>query len=939
VINHARGQRPQLTVLSAAVALVLQAAAPQLQAQAPNVAPPDQAEQNEPSTPPRDEARQMDTISVTYRGSLNAAILDKRAEVGQVDTIVAEDIGKFPDLNLAESLQRIPGVAITRDAGEGRNISVRGLGPQFTRIRINGMEAMSTTGGTDSSGGVNRDRSFDFNVFASELFNSITVRKTASAEVDEGSLGATVDLQVARPFDYPGFTAVASTQASYGDLSGDWNPRAAALISNTWADGRFGALVSIAYTERDLVEEGHSTVRWDRGTSSGNFAASSPFAPARGADVFHPRLPRYGVLEHSQERIGATTSLQFRPGDRTLFTLDALHARFDATRAENFLQAQSFSRAGNGKPQTVVIDGAVDGRGNLIYGVFNNVDLRSEARYDELATRFNQFTLSGNHEVNDRFRIDGMLGYSKSEFDNPIQTTITIDRANSNGYSWDYRGNDRLPLINYGFDVTNPASWGWLPTSSTSQTSEIRLRPQTADNSFRTGRLDLAWDLSYAWTLKGGASLKSYTFETTELRRASETNVPPLPAGANLAGLTRLISLHGLNVPAGTPTTWLIPNLTSFANLFDIYCNCGIFALSPDGARGNNRKVEEEDTAVYLQADLDTQLRDMPLRASFGVRWVETDQSSTGIGLVAGTPTTITVDRSYTDTLPSLNVALDVTDDFVVRFGAAKVMARPGLGSLSPGVNISVSGSARTVSGQNPLLNPFRATTYDLGFEWYFAPESLLSLALFHKDIDSFVQTTRQTGTFDQNPFGLPVSLLPPNVSPQDTFEFTFPVNTPGGPLKGFEVSYQQPFTFLPGIWQRFGTQLNYTHVESKITYLTATGAVAAREDLTGLSGKSYNATLYYEDDRFGARVSMAHRDDYLTTVPGRNGSDVEGTRGTTTVDASASYRWSDAVEFTFEGLNLTNEFNDQWVDSVGDRVSVYHQTGRVYIFGVRVKF
>src|SRR5712671_7314822 len=142
-----------------------------------------------------------------FRVSLEKALDEKKLSTAAIDTIKAEDIAKFPDSNLAESLQRIPGVSISRDAGEGRNLTVRGLGAQFTRVRINGMEALTTTGATDSSGGNNRDRPFDFNVFASELFGSITARKTASADVDEGSLGATVDLQTARPFDYRGFTS------------------------------------------------------------------------------------------------------------------------------------------------------------------------------------------------------------------------------------------------------------------------------------------------------------------------------------------------------------------------------------------------------------------------------------------------------------------------------------------------------------------------------------------------------------------------------------------------------------------------------------------------------------------------------------------------------------------------------------------------------------
>ncbi len=219
---------------------------------------------------PTDAAGSAETIEevvVTgFRASLNKALDAKQEQVGAIDMIVAEDIADFPDLNLAESLQRVPGVVIARDAGEGRQISVRGLGPQFTRVRINGIEAMSANGSTDASGGTNRGRSFDFNTFASELFNNITVRKTASAETEEGSLGATVDLRTGRPFDYDGLTVAGSVQAGYNDLTEDSDPRAAFLVSNTFADGKFGALLSVAYTSRKLADEGSSTVRWQPAT-------------------------------------------------------------------------------------------------------------------------------------------------------------------------------------------------------------------------------------------------------------------------------------------------------------------------------------------------------------------------------------------------------------------------------------------------------------------------------------------------------------------------------------------------------------------------------------------------------------------------------------------------------------------------------------------------
>ncbi len=932
-------RRPAMALLSAAIAIALYGLPASSRAQSTADAPvavaaeaeAEKAKQNEKS------ATEMEEIVVSFSQSLIKALDEKRAATGQIDVIVAEDIGKFPDLNLAESLQRIPGVSIARDAGEGRNISVRGLGPGFSRVRINGMEALTTTGGTDSSGGANRGRGFDFNVFASELFNTLAVRKTSSAEVEEGSLGATVDLTVARPFDYQDFTFVVSGQGGYNDLSDEFDPRAAMLISNTFADGTLGALLSVAYSERNLSEEGFSAVRWDSGTSSGGFAASSPFADARLATVFHPRIPRYGQLIHEQERLGVTTSLQWAPASGTLLTLDSMFGKFDAKRTENFLEAISFSRTGAaGKPATVVLDGEIDGRGNLVYGVFDNVDVRSESRYDELVTKFSQTSLNLDHEFTDRLRLNALVGMSRSNFQNPIQTTITLDRADTDGYSWDFRDNDRLPGIDYGFDVNDPANWRFAPGLS-----EIRLRPQSALNEFQTARSDLIFDISDNFVLKGGITWKEYKFTSHESRRASETLVPALPNGISLAELTRLTNFGaGLGLPTGNDQSWLIPDINAFAEALGIYSGQGIYAISQNvpSARGNNHVITEEDLSTYLQLDFFGDWGSVPIRGDVGIRQVNTDQTSSGFAVVNSTPVLVTVNRDYDDFLPSFNIAADLTDDLVLRFGAAKVMSRPGLGLLVPGVTVSVSGGSRTVTGGDPLLDPFRATTADLGLEWYFDEGALLSAALFYKDIESFVQTSRETRPY--NTSGLPESLLAgTGALPTDEFQFNIPINTPGGELSGFELSYQQPFNFLPEPWNGFGAIINYTFVESKIQYNTAAGAPSLRTDLVGLSEDAYNATVYFERDKYSIRLSAAYRDDYLTTVPGRNGADVEGTKGTFNLDMSAAYNFSENLEFVLEALNLTDEFNDQWVDSVGDRPSVYHHTGRQYYAGVRFRF
>jgi len=909
----------------------------------------------------------VEEIIVTgFRGSLNAALDVKRDAVGAVDAIVAEDIADFPDLNLAESLQRIPGVSIARDAGEGRTITVRGLSPEFTRVRLNGMEAMSANGGTDAAGGTNRGRGFDFNTFASEIFNSITVRKTSTADIDEGSLGATVELRTARPFDYEGATLVTSVQGMYNDLSDNLDPRAAFLISNTFADGRFGALLSVAYTERELQDVGASTVRWGR--PSGGFGGLAPGYSGSATlaelnQAFVPRIPRFDAYEHQQDRLGITASFQFAPTERTRINVDALYAEFNAERTEIFLEIPNFSSAANGilvadailRNDGTLANGAP--KNTLVYGVFNNVDIRSEQRFDELTTEFTQFSIDGTHEITDSLRLGWYAGYSKADHDNPTQTTLLFDWNNIPSVTYDYRSG-RTPLISYGgVDLTSTVN-GTPQTGATSTVdsggwylSQVRLRPQATVNEFKSYQADLEWDLNDTFTLKGGVQFKQFEFETSEKRIDPSFCTPPGAPNSNaescaavpfrtipIADYSRIFTYPGdIEMAAGSTRSFRIPDIGAATQLFGL----NNIPLSPVPALGNNRGVEEDDLGFYVQLGMSTEIGGMPLRGNLGVRYVETEQSSYGYSFLSGDAVLIHADRKYSDTLPALNLALNVTDDFVVRFAAAKVMSRPGLGNVTPGGGVNVSGNNRVATLGNPNIDPTRAKAYDLSFEWYFAPESLLSLALFYKDIESRpVSISLTNQVFTNNPFGIPDSVAvaacgaTPNCAPDlPIWTFNTTVNGPGGDLKGFEISYQQPFTFLPGFWKNFGVILNYTGVESEITY------VNGRADLTGLSKSAYNATIYFETERFGARVSGAYRDEYLTQVPGRDANELEGVAEVFTVDASARFSVTENLDLTFEALNLTDEYEDQWVDYAADRLSYYHHTGRSYLFGARYKF
>ncbi len=941
----------------------------------------------------------VETVVISgYRASLETALNKKREDGGIVDVIKSEDIGKFPDTNLAEALQRVPGVVIDRDAGEGRSITVRGLGQDFTRVRINGVEGLATTGGTDSSGGANRSRGFDFNVFSADLFNSLTVRKSSSADVDEGSLGATVELQTSRPFDLKkGLTAVVGLKGQYNDLSGKATPKGNFLLSNTFADNKIGVLLSGAYSKRQLLEEGFSTVRWDNGPSSGGWCppqgatiatgttlpsgstattcgpaaqgvlraantteSIAAYNDASNAANFHPRLPRYGRLTHEQERLGLTGSFQIKPAQGSLVTLDMLYSKLDATRQEDFLEAISFSRSlsQGGKPQTTVVSNIYDANGSLLYGKYNGVDIRSESRFDRLTTTFTQPTLTLEQDIGNTVKLTAKIGRATSKFDNPIQTTTTLDAANVNGYEIDFRGNSRAPAINYGTVNPSDLSTGLqiigVPVGSSSISnftpSEVRLRPNGVTNTSDLAHVDLAWDaIPDKLMLKFGGDYKKISFVSFESRRTVET-MNTVPVGTSPASLLTTLTGFGKgqSLPAGTPTAWVIPNLNAIASAYDIYCNClktgtaggpGDYTMSSienGNARGNNRSVTETDTGGFLMADFNTRLGGIPLRGNFGTRYVQTKMVADGY--LAATPAKqVTAENTYTDWLPSMNLSADLSRNVVVRAAAAKVMARPQLSNLSPGGTLSTSGTL-TYSGGNPMLKPFRADTFDTSVEWYHAKNAFVGLGLFQKNIKTYIQTLRTNLPYNQT--GLPMALLPAGMTGDEVFAVSAPINTDGGKLQGFELNFQQPFTFLPSWGKNFGTLLNYTYVKSKIVYVVSpTSTSTITDDLINLSPKAWNATLYYDDGKFSARISGSQREAYLTRVPGQNNNDVEGKNKTLNIDAQIAYKYNDKLDFTLEGVNLTNQANDQFISRLRNSSVVNNVTGREFVVGMRYSF
>ncbi len=319
-----------------------------------------------------------------------------------------------------------------------------------------------------------------------------------------------------------------------------------------------------------------------------------------------------------------------------------------------------------------------------------------------------------------------------------------------------------------------------------------------------------------------------------------------------------------MKVPNPTPTCWTTPNIDAFAAAYNIYGNTGRTALSQTVAsvRGENRSVQEEDKTGYLMANFDQDVGSWRMRGDFGVRYVQTKQTST---FYTNVPTSVnasgfvqtTVERTYDDTLPSLNLVAEPNDKLLIRFSAAKVMARPALGNLAAATSVSVAGGSRSVSTGNANLDPYRAKTADFSIEWYPSPGAIVSAGLFYKKISTYVQTITTVAPYSST--GLPISLLDgTGVNASDDFSITNVINTLGGPLKGLELNYQQPLDFLPEALRGFGVLANYTYVDSDIDYFatTAAGAATISAPLLNLSKNAYNATLYYERGKAQARIS-----------------------------------------------------------------------------------
>ncbi|GGX80056.1 TonB-dependent receptor [Massilia dura] len=951
------------------------------------------------------------TVVVTgFRASLNSALNTKKNADGIVDVIKAEDISKFPDANLAESLQRVPGVALERgDGGEGKQITVRGLNAGFTRVRINGIEGVAATGASDINGSTNRGRGFDFSVFASELFNSLSVRKTSEAAVEEGSLGATVDLRTGRPFDFKGRTISFGLQESYREMGKKTQPRVTGLISDRWETpyGRFGALISGAWSKRRAQEEGYEAVSIVAANTDGGFCsplgvtpqtpANNPVKgvtatscgtgadrlsnaaayndvfsrrddyggllanPAAGNGAFHPRIPRFRRSMTDYERLGMTGALQWKPNADTDVNLDLMYGKFDNIRYDNYISAISFGRTmdqANGKPQTSIVDAHFNENGSWDYGKFNDVDIRSEGLVDVYKTIFKQHVFTVGHRFSDTLRGNFMHGVSDSKLDEPMRATVQFDAPNVDGFSFDFRQNRNVPILNFGIDVSDPKNFTFGPQEANGTLhGQFVGRYLKTTNRLQTTQADVEWEVNDHITLKTGFSARKNRWTNLEL--GSGGNGLTLPAGTTVADYTQQITGFGKNLGGtGVPTSWATVDLDKFRAAWDIECHCAAVPGSEyNYLTQSNRNVEEKINAVFGMVDFNYDVGPVTFRGNLGVRGAETKLSSMALINVNGQLTPNYGYKKYRDWLPALNLTAILPNDVFLRFSAGKVLSRPDYVGLTPSVSVNTTG--QSVSIGNPNLDPIRANTFDVQGEWYYAKNAMVGLGIFRKDMKSFIQGVSELQTYSS--LGIPNDLLQTSTGcsitggtpacptqPDTLVTVSRQVNTSGGPLNGAEFSWQTPFSFLPGAWSNFGMMANVTRVKSKIKYLTRLDnpRTTTNEELsiitnfTGLSPRANNFTLYYDDEKFSARVSRAYRSSYYRAIRGNvDGHDYLVADASTTYDMSTSYQVTPQLRISFEAQNLSNEPTRYYNDTQRQDTLLYVRSGRTLVLGASYKF
>ncbi len=886
-----------------------------------------------------------DEIIVTgIRSSIKKSRDIKRNASGVVDAIAAEDLGKFPDLNVAESLQRISGVAIDRSGGEGQAITIRGLGPQFNTVLLNGRQIATDSGG----------REFNFDVLAAEQITGATVYKTSKANLQEGGIGGTVDVSTARPLDNPGFQMAASLKGVYESNSEKISPAGSLLISNTFNNDTFGLLAAVSYSERDVQINRIETAGWRPGQTISNNRDGVLFENA-----YIPRNWDQIVDDQKRTRLNASVAAQYAPNDDMTITLDGFVSKFEVDSLVTDL-ASWF------EPDRVG-SGTLSSNGTLI-SFTQDVGLSGGS--GDPASDFVSHTRNSRDVTN--------LGFGANvDWNLTENLNVSLDAFHSTAEN-DRAGRDRFNVIgiinNYSFDGTGEYptvahdgfTGGNLPDPSLSRLhyNEKGNRPTDEDQI-----TEFKADFEYSPNVDGVEAVRFGAY--SQMREKSQFQIfgnqcafcgYGTPAPNAQLGFT---SFTANNFFPGLINTFYTYDGDAYVDFLASTGN----PITPT-LQNNRYEINEDILSAYVDFTFGFDAGDVPVEINAGMRYANTDidvgavQSfiadvvpTTDLTLfsnVFGPATDFSQGSSYSNFLGNVDANFDIRDDMKIRLAAYETLTRPTMSELSPATNFGEPRRQNlTASGGNPALNPFTATNFDAAFEWYYNPNSVFSISAFHKDIENiivnltadevFTLTNRSAADgfrcgaancavgIDLDPTrpGFDIVGNTEELNGQtEIYTASRPRNGESAKVSGIEVALTHVFD------NGFGVSGNATFVDSNVKIDPTS---ATNFSLEGL-GDSQNFVVFYENDRMQARAAYNRREGFLRRIDnGFNGEPVN-TETFGQFDASASFDVTEQYTIFIEGINITGEELRQF-GRFPEQIYNIEDNGSRYAVGVRAKW
>lgn len=871
-----------------------------------------------------EEAVEMEEMVVTgFRRSLRDARDSKRFAADIRDVLAQEDIGALPSISIAESLERLPGLAADRDRGNSSQISIRGLGPNFGLTILNGRELTTAA----------PDRDVRFDQFPSELMRGAEVYKTPQASLIEGGISGTINLLTLRPLDmeegqlFSGqlLGIVSELDADRKDSSG-LGVRGSAAYIGKFLDGRLGVAAGVALRDADTPTNRQI---------NGFFDDNRDFN-ADGTNDFAPGNIQYRYTHGSDDRIGAYAAIQYDVTSNLRLTVDGLYTDREGTDRRSFLQFNN-TRAGNAGFNTDTAE--VDANNVVTFVEYSNVGpVRVQMQ------NLTQDDVSTAAGVN----LDWSAG----------QWTVTLDgnfsRTTRDRVLFQPRGQRQPGRVDAAFRLTGDnvyelVSVADLGTIDDYLLQRLQLQQQDVEDTLYAARLDVA--RTFDDTVLGGFFTEMlagvrYVTRTKESRFDNDVRA------FNLNNDPRALAPFAMEFPYNQilgsldgqfPQAWPVFDPVA---VFDEVGGPFPFDQESVSDLASSYDVEENRYAGHVAVKFAHELFGIPLFGDVGVRVVHTEVTSRGfaadvldvvtdpvtgevVDVIFGNPEALALRNDFTDVMPNINLTFELTPDLLFRLGAARTIARAPIDDLGAtrtlGFN-QVTGQA-TGSGGNPFLEPFRANQYDISLEYYFAEDGLISIAGFYKDLKTVIFPNSAEDAVE-------------TIDGVD-FTITRPVNeTAGGNLKGLELQYQQTFTFLPGPLQHVGTVLNLTLIDNDVEFVFNPDAPFT-VGLPGVSDSIFNATVYYDDGTFSGRLAYRTRDAFFRPIGGNRIDD-----GGDFLDLNISYRVTDYLTLVLQGLNLTDEptfvrhipTSPNAAQPFGNIGNFTEVGGRKWFFGVRFR-